>query len=104
MLPSHSEGLSQGLLEAMALGKPVIASASTGNLDVVTDRVDGRLVSPMMPRAWAAAIEELLTDGDLARRLGAEARRTAREKFGLERTVERTAELYRSLLQGRLPI
>jgi glycosyltransferase involved in cell wall biosynthesis len=101
MLPSHSEGLSQALLEAMALGKPVIASASTGNLDLVTDGVDGRLVPPMVPMAWAAAIEELLTDAELARRLGSAARRTARETFGLERTVARTAQLYEAVLQGR---
>jgi glycosyltransferase involved in cell wall biosynthesis len=102
MLPSHSEGLSQSLLEAMALGKPVIASASTGNLELVTDGVDGRLVPPMVPAAWAAAIEELLADAELARRFGSAARRTARETFGLERTVERTARLYQTLLAGRL--
>ncbi|MGZ8391413.1 MAG: glycosyltransferase family 4 protein [Gemmatimonadales bacterium] len=101
MLPSESEGLSQALLEAMALGKPVIASASTGNLDLVTEGVDGRLVSPRTPRAWAGAIDELLTDVGLARRLGTAARRTARETFGLERTVARTTQLYESLLQGR---
>jgi glycosyltransferase involved in cell wall biosynthesis len=101
MLPSESEGLSQALLEAMALGKPVIASASTGNLDLVTDGEDGRLVSPKTPRAWAAAIDELLTDAGLARRLGTAARRTARESFGLARTVSRTTQLYESLLEGR---
>lgn len=101
LLPSHSEGLSQALLEAMALGKPVIASASTGNLDLVTDGVDGRLVPPMVPMAWAVAIEELLNDGELAHRLGTAARQTARQTFGLERTVGRTAQLYESLLQGR---
>lgn len=56
----------------------------------------------MVPTAWAAAIEELLTDAALARRLGSAARRTARETFGLERTVTRTAQLYQSLLQGRV--
>jgi glycosyltransferase involved in cell wall biosynthesis len=101
MLPSHSEGLSQSLLEAMALGKPVIASAATGNLDLVTDGVDGRLVPPMVPLAWAAAIGELLSDAGLARRLGTAARQTARDRFGLERTVARTAQLYESLLQHR---
>jgi glycosyltransferase involved in cell wall biosynthesis len=99
LLPSRSEGLSQALLEAMALGKPVIASASTGNRDLITDRIDGRLVPPMAPRMWAEAIEELLSDAKLARELGAAARRTARVTFALERTVERTAQLYDSLLQ-----
>jgi len=101
MLPSESEGLSQALLEAMALGKPVIASASTGNLDLIRDGVDGRLVPPQAPGAWAAAIDELLTDTELARCLGTAARRTARETFGLARTVALTQQLYESLLQDR---
>ena len=101
LLPSRLEGLSQSLLEAMALGKPVIASGSSGNLDLVTDRVDGRLVDPADPAAWAGAIEELLQDPAAAARLGAAASHTAREKFSLDRTVARTVELYRSLLQPR---
>lgn len=99
LLPSRSEGLSQGLLEAMALGKPVIASAATGNLDLITDRVDGRLVPPRHPAAWALAIEELLTDSSLAGRLGAAGRHTARVTFSLQHTVDRTARLYESLLR-----
>jgi glycosyltransferase involved in cell wall biosynthesis len=104
LLPSHSEGLSQSLLEAMALGKPVIASAASGNLDLVTDGVDGRLVPPLVPMAWAATIEQLLADGGSAHRMGSAARHTARERFGLERTVTRTAELYRNLLHGDPPL
>jgi glycosyltransferase involved in cell wall biosynthesis len=98
LLPSRSEGLSQGLLEAMALGKPVIASAATGNLDLITDGVDGRLVSPLRPEAWAAAVDELLTQPKLAGRLGAAGRHTARVTFSLEHTVERTARLYDAVL------
>ena len=100
LLPSHSEGLSQSLLEAMALGKPVIASAASGNLDLVTDGVDGRLVPPLVPMAWAATIEQLLADAGDAHRMGNLARHTARERFALDRTVTRTAELYRSLLRS----
>ncbi len=103
MLPSHSEGLSQALLEAMALSKPVIASASTGNLELVTDGIDGRLVPSMEPSAWAEAIEALLSDAELASRLGTAARRTARETFALDHTIARTSELYQSLLQHRVP-
>lgn len=99
LLPSRSEGLSQGLLEAMALGKPVIASAATGNLDLVTDHLDGRLVPPGHPSGWALAIEELLTDSTLAGRLGAAGRHTARVTFALQHTVDRTARLYESLLR-----
>jgi glycosyltransferase involved in cell wall biosynthesis len=99
LLPSRSEGLSQALLEAMALGKPVVASAATGNLEVITDGVDGRLVDPLAPPAWARAIETLLAWPAEATRLGAVARHTARVTYSLERTVARTAELYRSLVK-----
>lgn len=100
LLPSRSEGLSQALLEAMALGKPVIASGATGNLDVISDGVNGRLVPPLNAAAWAAAIEELLRDPALGVRLGAAARRTARVDFSLEHTIEKTARLYDTLLAG----
>jgi glycosyltransferase involved in cell wall biosynthesis len=98
LLPSHSEGLSQGLLEAMALSKPVIASAATGNLDLITEGLDGVLVSPRDPPAWAQAVDTLLTNAPLASRLGAAARKTARERFSLEHTIRRTIELYDSIL------
>jgi glycosyltransferase involved in cell wall biosynthesis len=99
LLPSRSEGLSQALLEAMALGKPVIASDSTGNRDLISDRIDGRLVSPRAPRAWAGAIEALLADMESCRRLGQAARQTARVTFSLERTIDQTSQLYHSILE-----
>ena len=98
LLPSRIEGLSQSLLEAMALGKPVIASAAAGNLDLIASEVSGLLVSPLAAPAWAVAIEDVLRDQTLALRLGAAARRTARETFSLDRTVERTQWLYESLM------
>jgi L-malate glycosyltransferase len=103
LLPSRMEGLSQALLEAMALGKPVAASAAAGNLDLVTDGVDGLLVTPTDTSAWGSAIERLLGDASLRGRLSPAARRTARETFSLERTVERTAALYREVLRCPAP-
>jgi len=97
LLPSRMEGFSQSLLEAMALGKPVIASAAGGNPELVTDGEDGLLVPPLEPAAWAAALERVLVDPALAARLGEAARHTARERFSLDRTVSRTLQLYRSL-------
>ncbi len=102
LLPSRSEGLSQGLLEAMALGKPVIASAAAGNLDLVAHGGDGLLVPPLDPSAWARAIDRLLEDDDLARRVGVAARHTARNTFALEHTIARTAALYRELTIARV--
>jgi glycosyltransferase involved in cell wall biosynthesis len=103
LLPSRMEGLSQALLEAMALDKAVVASAAAGNLDLLTDGVDGVLVPPLDPVAWASAIERLLADPELCARLGRAARSTARETYALERTVERTAEVYREVL-GSSPV
>jgi glycosyltransferase involved in cell wall biosynthesis len=103
LLPSRIEGLSQGLLEAMALRKPVIASAAGGNVDLIRHEVDGFLVPPLDGPAWAGAIERLLADRDLAGRLGVTARETARVTFSLDRTVERTLALYHSLAD-RLPL
>ena len=100
LLPSRMEGFSQALLEAMALGKPVIASAAGGNIDLVRHETDGLLVPPLDPAAWAAALERLLIDGALAERLGRAARETARVTFSLDRTVTRTLDLYRSLAAG----
>ena len=103
LLPSRMEGFSQALLEAMALGKPVIASAAAGNLDLVTDGTDGILVQPTDPAAWAGAIERLLADSGLASRLAEAGRRTARETYALDRTVARTSALYRDVLRCPAP-
>lgn len=104
LLPSRMEGLSQSLLEAMALGRPVAASAAGGNLDLIRDGVDGLLVSARDPVAWASAIERLLGEPALAADLGAAARHRARETFSLEHTVRRTLHLYQELTgTARLP-
>jgi glycosyltransferase involved in cell wall biosynthesis len=101
LLPSRIEGMSQALLEAMALSKPVIASAAAGNRDLITNGVDGLLVDPLDPTRWAQAITQLLSDSERAARMAAAARDTARNTYPLERTVQATAELYRSLLPQR---
>lgn len=99
-LPSRIEGLSQSLLEAMALGLPVIASRAGGNPDLVGED-SGLLVAPLDPAAWARGFERLLGDDALAARLGAAGRRRVRGEFTLERTAERTEAVYREALARR---
>ncbi|HEX4562453.1 MAG TPA: glycosyltransferase family 4 protein [Gemmatimonadales bacterium] len=96
-LPSRIEGLSQALLEAMALGLPVVASRAGGNPDLVTED-SGMLVDPRDPAAWSAAFSRLLADDGLAARLGAAGRTRVRTEFTLERTAERTEAVYREAL------
>ena len=95
--PSRFDALPQSVLEALALGKPVIASRATGNAVIVRDGTDGRLVDPTRPAAWAEAIDELLRDPEAAARLGAAGRRRARADFSHELTLDRTVALYHSV-------
>jgi glycosyltransferase involved in cell wall biosynthesis len=96
-LPSHSEGMSNALLEAMALARPVVATRVGGNPELVEDGVSGRLVPPAASEPLAQAVGELLSDPETAQRLGGEARRQVADRFPLERMVERHQALYRSL-------
>lgn len=96
--PSRLDAFPQAVLEAMALGKPVIGSDATGNAVIIQDGVNGLLVAPDDPAAWAEALDRVLTDPGLAARLGAAAVRRAREDFPLERTIDRTIQLYREVL------
>ncbi|HSE69055.1 MAG TPA: glycosyltransferase family 4 protein, partial [Gemmatimonadales bacterium] len=98
LLPTWDEGLSQALLEALALGCPVIASAVPGNAYVLKDGVNGRLLPLDAPDQWAKAIDQLLGDQALRERLGAAGRRTAREDFSLDRTVAGTIAVYCDVL------
>src|SRR5438874_7604179 len=102
-LPSRMEGLSQALLEAMALGLPVVASDAGGNPEMVRSGETGLLVRPLDPAAWAEALERLLGDGALARRLAHAGRALVRREFTLERTAERTEAVYREALARRAP-
>ena len=99
VLPSHSEGLSNAILESMAAGLPVIAADVGGNAEAVEDGVTGLLVPPRDPAALAAAMERMLETPALTARLGRAARHRVIERFGLERLVRETDALYTTLLE-----
>ena len=101
VLPSLGEGISNTVLEAMASGLPVIATAVGGNVELVADGVNGRLVPVGSPAVLAAALKALLVD-DLARqRQGATARQRVCERFDWNRTVDAYLGVYDELLQAR---
>ncbi|MGH7538866.1 MAG: glycosyltransferase family 4 protein [Gemmatimonadales bacterium] len=100
-LPSRIEGLSQALLEAMALGLPVLASDAGGNADLLTHGVTGLLVPPLDPGAWAQALTRVVCDPATAERLARRGREQVRREFTLERTAERTEVVYREALARR---
>jgi colanic acid/amylovoran biosynthesis glycosyltransferase len=87
------DGMPTSLLEAMALGVPVVTTAVSGLAEAVIPERTGLLVPPHDPAALAAAIERLLADPELASRIAAGGRRHVESNFSLERS----AELLRSL-------
>jgi glycosyltransferase involved in cell wall biosynthesis len=103
VLPSHQEGFSNALLEAMAAGLAVIASAIGGNLDAIVDNESGLLVPPRDPPELAAALARLSSDPDLRRRLGAAARRRVEQRFTLQNCVDRYEKLYRAMVGSSPP-
>jgi glycosyltransferase involved in cell wall biosynthesis len=100
-LPSTIEGFSQALLEAMALGIPVVASDAGGNPDLVTSGQTGLLVPTEDPRAWAAAFERLLADPRWAAQLAGAGRDLVRTHHTVEQTAARTEAVYLESLARR---
>jgi glycosyltransferase involved in cell wall biosynthesis len=98
--PSRREGYGVVAREAMAYGRPVVATAVGGLVDAVEDGVTGLLVPPRDPLALRAAIERLLADAGLRARLGAAARDRARERCSWSAATESTLAAYRAVLTG----
>lgn len=98
VLPSLREGQPIALLEAMAQGKPIIASDIEGVTETVRDGFDALLVPPGDPVALSSAIKRLADDAEFAGKLGANARRTVREKFTPEKFIRAHAGLYRDFI------
>ncbi len=90
VLPSQAEGISNTILEAMATGLPVVATAVGGNPELVVDGETGRLVPSGDPDGMAAAIADYVTDGRLRERQGAAARQRAERQFSLDDMMELT--------------
>lgn len=94
VLPSLYEGLPLVLIEALAMARPVVATAVDGSVDVVEDGVSGILVPPADPAALAKGLLQLLDDPALARRLGEAGRRSTLQRFTLDRQIAESAALY----------
>ena len=94
--PSINEGMGKALVEAMALGKPVVASRIGGILDLVNDGASGFLVPPADPQALAERILFLMENPETGRRMAAKAAETA-AAYGSEAMVVKLETLYADL-------
>lgn len=97
-LPSFSEGLPNALMEAMATGRACVASGVGGVLSLLEHERSGLLVPPGDPAALAAALERLLLDEGLRRRLGSAARETVAARFDVRLMTEAWESLLAELI------
>lgn len=97
-LPSRSEGFGLAILEAMAMGKPVVATRVGGIPECVDEGRTGILVSAGNAGELARALTTVLSDPALARSMGAAGRARVEQEFSLARMVDRTCEVYARVL------
>ena len=98
LMPSLNEGFPRTAIEAMAAGKPVIATGVGGTPEAIVDGETGILVPPKDIEAMASALVELVGDPELQSRLGAAGREHAMQNYSVENYVTRLDTLYRQLL------
>jgi glycosyltransferase involved in cell wall biosynthesis len=101
VLASTMEGLSQSLLEAMALEVPVIATAAAGNLDLIHDGGNGLLFEDGNIAQLAEKINLLLTDPKLIKKITENAKITALEEFSIDNTIENYEKFFLQLLNEK---
>jgi len=96
-LLSDTEGSPNAVLEAMAAGRPVIATDTSGIPDLVEDGVTGYLVPPGNAGAFARALEKMLNNPDLEE-MGTHGRKRVKSDHGCEKSAEKLLNIYRQLL------
>ncbi|MEL7341058.1 MAG: glycosyltransferase family 4 protein, partial [Bacteroidota bacterium] len=94
----HGEGISNAILEYMALAKPVVATRGGGTPEIVMDGQTGFMVPPFDPDAMANKINWLLELQEEAKAMGVRARQRVEADFNLENMAERYYQIYQSIL------
>ncbi len=100
VLPSSLEGLSVSLLEAAAVGLPLLASNIPANRGIVNDGVNGLLFETGAIESLRAQMERLLTAPDLRQTFGAESRRVAENSYALDAVARAHRDLYHQVISG----
>jgi glycosyltransferase involved in cell wall biosynthesis len=98
VMSSVQEGLGTAVLDALALGKPVVAANAGGIPEIIRDGETGRLVAAADPQALAQGIVEMLTHKDQAQRMAGRGQALVQEQFSIDAMVENNLAVYRQLL------
>jgi glycosyltransferase involved in cell wall biosynthesis len=95
------EGFPRVILEAMAAGKPVVATDNAGNPEAVVDELTGYIVPTGDSSALAAKIKELITNKKMGKTMGQAGRKRVEEFFTIQQSVQRIEEVYSDVLKRR---
>ena len=98
----HAEGISNSILEYMALGKPALATEGGGTSEIVIHGKTGFLIPPKDAVSLAQKIEFLLNNPAKAKSLGTSGKERVKREFSLEKMTDRTFELYQQCIQANL--
>jgi len=101
VLPAHAEACGRVLFEAMAMAKPIVATASGGTPEIVVNGVTGLLVAPRNPSALAEALLTLLKDPARSQALGAAGRERVTKQFSIQAHVQKMMDVYAEALTSR---
>jgi len=104
VLPSHTEGLPNVVLEAFAFGKPVIATSVGGVPEIVENGQNGVLVPPSEPGVLAEAIVRCIMEPPLRETYGRAAQSTVRSRFTFEQQSRGLESVYAQILNAQLPM
>ena len=97
VLTSSSEGMSNTILEAMASGRPVVATRVGGNPELVQEGITGMLVDPIIPTELCAALGTLANEPHRVRRMGQAGRQRVEREFSRARMISNYTEMYEGL-------
>jgi len=101
VFPSRYEGFGIAVAEAMAAGKPVVASRVAPLTELIQDGESGYLVEPGNPEAFASAVAKLAGNRGLAQAMGRRGQNVARENFDIERCARDWQRVYRTVVEGK---
>jgi glycosyltransferase involved in cell wall biosynthesis len=98
VLSTFTEGISNSILEYMALGKPVVATSGGGTNEIVIDNETGFLIKPSDPNELVEKLEILLNDVDLRIKMGSAGKERVKNEFSIDQMATKCIETYKSLL------